>query len=133
MTMRATYYSDGKTIDHTPSSAVAAGDVVVVNDRLVGIATEDIAANVKGALAIKGCFKVAKESQAFIVGQDVYWDEDAEVAMSSITVGGQAAYGAYMGKCVEAADADDDYVKVLLVISQTGELGTATGTGTAGV
>lgn len=42
---------DASTIDYTPTTGVAAGDVVVQGS-LVGIADRDIAANTKGALVI---------------------------------------------------------------------------------
>ena len=70
----AKYMTDGSVIDYTPGSAVSAGDVVVQSE-LVGIALDDIAANEKGSLAVRGKFTVPKDtSTAFSAGDLVYWD-----------------------------------------------------------
>lgn len=119
--MSATYVQRGDRIDHTPSSAVSAGDIVVQGS-LVGIATEDLEANKKGSLAVEGVFDIDKENVAFSVGDDVYYDEEHGLAF--------AGQGVYLGKCVAAAAADDDTVKVKLVPQEAAVSGTATGTGT---
>ena len=53
----ASYVQDGDVLDYTPSSAVAAGDVVVIGS-LVGVAPRAIAANAVGALAVEGVFEI---------------------------------------------------------------------------
>ena len=63
----ATFVQDGSSIDYTPSADVAAGDVVVQND-LVGIAKQPIAANALGALAVAGVFEVPKATGALSGG-----------------------------------------------------------------
>ena len=55
----AVYIQDGEYIDYTPTSAVAAGDVVVQGE-MVGVARTPIAANALGSLAIVGVFEFAK-------------------------------------------------------------------------
>jgi len=68
------FIHDGKAIDHTPSSAVSAGDVVVQGD-LIGVAKLDIAANVLGALAVDGVFDLPKATgggTAITAGAKVY-------------------------------------------------------------
>jgi predicted RecA/RadA family phage recombinase len=52
----ASYVSQGDILDHTPSSAVAAGDVVVIG-AIIGVAPRPIAANALGALAVEGVFE----------------------------------------------------------------------------
>ncbi|MGA1045940.1 MAG: capsid cement protein, partial [Phycisphaerales bacterium] len=52
----ATLIHDGFTIDHTPTSAVAAGGVVVVGS-IVGVAPRAISANALGAIQIEGVFE----------------------------------------------------------------------------
>lgn len=64
-------------VDHTPSAAVSAGDVVVCGDEL-RICHTDIAANRKGALAAPGgtaVYMVLKATGAAInIGAPAYWN-----------------------------------------------------------
>lgn len=70
----AVFKQEGKTIDHTPGSAVAAGDVVVEGS-IVGVATAAIAANTLGAICVEGVFEMTKKaSLAVTAGDVVYWD-----------------------------------------------------------
>lgn len=102
------FVHDGDAIDYTPTSAVNAGDVVVQGD-LVGVAKKNIAANALGALHVKGVFdfpKATTSGSAITAGTKLYWDASSEVATS--TAGGNK----YIGKAVQAADADDTTVRV---------------------
>jgi len=125
--MDPTYYRTvGTRIDYTPDADVAAGDVVV-QGTLLGVATEKIEADALGSLAIEGVFDFPKEEVAMTVGQDVYWDDNADVAFTP------GATGMYIGKCVKAAAATDARVRVKLVLVNADESSTdhtATGTGT---
>jgi len=51
----ATFVHDGNTIDYTPATDVAAGDVVVQGE-LIGVAKVPIPADKLGALAVTGVF-----------------------------------------------------------------------------
>jgi len=99
--------------DYTPGSAVAAGDVVVQGD-MVGIATQAIAANKVGALAINGgvwiCPKAVTSGSALAAGTLVYWDATNEVVTA--TAGANKTFG-YV---VEAAGAAVATVKVAKVL-----------------
>ena len=106
----ATFVNDGKTVDYTPSSAVAAGDVVVQGD-LVGVAKIPIAANALGALATVGVFDVPKAAgggSAIAVGSTVYWDATNHVATTT------SSGNKLMGKTVKAAADGDATVRVRL-------------------
>ena len=105
----ADYYADGDLIDYTPSSAVAAGDVVALND-LITVAPRPIAANKLGAVAVEGVFTIAKASGAIGQGAIVYWDS----ANSNITTTSSGNKRA--GKAAAAAASGDTTVKVLLNI-----------------
>ena len=111
---QAVYVQDDDVVDYTPSSAVAAGQVVVQNS-LVGVANKPIAANTLGALAIEGVFDVVKVTGAINAGAAVYWDPAGN------PVGGVAGTGAatttsstnpFMGKAAVAALSDDTTVHV---------------------
>ena len=84
---KARFVQDGQAIDHTPVSAVTAGDVVVVGTVPL-VAKVDIAANALGSLSVDGVFDVVKDSSTFSAGDAVYWDENGS------PVGGVALSGA---------------------------------------
>lgn len=117
--MQAIYKQEGVSIDHTPASAISAGDVVIVNG-VPYIAKRDIAANETGALDCEGVFDIVKITGAIAKGDDVYWDAVGN------PVGGTAGTGAstltpvstgvyYLGTCVLAAGSSDTTVRVKLV------------------
>lgn len=106
------FVHDGDAIDYTPSSAVAAGDVVVQGE-LLGVAKQPIAANALGALAIKGVFDFPKASgvgSAITVGSNAYWD----VAESVAKTDDESGANKLIGKTVKAAGDDDTTVRVRL-------------------
>jgi predicted RecA/RadA family phage recombinase len=110
MAFTATYVQDDRAIDYTPTTAVAAGQVVV-QGALVGVAKEPIPANTLGALAIRGVFdflKATTEGSGIAAGTQVYWDATDGVATASANSGGETptAY-APLGKTIQpCADAD---------------------------
>jgi predicted RecA/RadA family phage recombinase len=59
------FYQNGKSIDYAPAADVAAGSIVVLKGQ-VGITKLDIAAGVKGALAIEGIFAVPKKNELLL-------------------------------------------------------------------
>ena len=114
--MQATYVQKGHQIDYTPSSAVVAGQVIVLGNT-VGIANVPIAASALGALAVEGLFDVAKVTGAITVGAAIYWDADGD------PLGGTAGTGAatttstgntYMGVSALAAAETATTVRVRL-------------------
>lgn len=75
----ATRYSEGDYMDFSSGVAIAAGTVVLLNGTaagsIFGIADQDIPANVQGALAIRGNYKMAKlSSDNMAPGDTLYWD-----------------------------------------------------------
>ena len=72
---QATYVQRGEAIDYTPTSDVAAGQVVVQSARC-GVAKTPIAANEPGGLAVGGLFNVVKATGAINVGAALFWDAD---------------------------------------------------------
>ena len=108
----ATFVHDGNAIDYTPGSDVAAGDVVV-QEELVGIAKQPIAANALGALAVTGVFdfpKTAGVGEAIAAGAKVYWDVADQVAKTDDETGANKL----LGKTIAAAGDDDATVRVRL-------------------
>jgi len=79
----ATYVHGGMAIDHTPASAVTAGDVIEIG-ALVGVAPRDIAANEKGAVQMEGVFDMPTESATvFAAGAAVYWNDATGFCVTS--------------------------------------------------
>jgi predicted RecA/RadA family phage recombinase len=105
----ATYVQAGCLIDHTPSSAVAVGAVVVLND-LVCVAPVAIAANALGAVAVDGAWTLPKASGVIGQGAIVYWDATNSNITTTSTSNKRA------GKAAAAAASGDTSVSVLINI-----------------
>lgn len=103
----ASYVQDDDLIDYTPSSAVAAGDVVVLAD-LVTVAPRAIAANALGTVAVEGVWSMPKASGAISQGAIVYWDATAGNVTTTATNNKRA------GKAAKAAASGDASVQVLI-------------------
>jgi predicted RecA/RadA family phage recombinase len=72
---QAQFVHEGRQIDYTPGSAVAAGDVIVQGE-MVCVANKNIEANRQGALCIEGAFDfTALNTDVIAVGALVYWDD----------------------------------------------------------
>jgi len=108
----ATFVHDGKAIDYTPGSDVAAGDVVVQGE-LIGVARTPIAASALGSLAVSGVFDFPKATgggTAITAGANVYWDAgDSEAKEDS-----ESGANKLIGKTIAAAGDDDATVRVRL-------------------
>jgi len=116
-TFQARSLRDGKTVAYTPGSAKAAGDVVV-QSTMVGVAVQAIAANVKGALAVEGVFRVVKVTGAISAGDAVYWDADGDPVGGTAGTGGattsaDSGNNKFMGKAESAALSGDATVDVI--------------------
>jgi predicted RecA/RadA family phage recombinase len=103
----ASYSQAGCLIDYTPSAAVAAGDVVVLND-LVTVAPVAIAANALGAVAVDGVWSMPKATGAIGQGALVYWDATAGNITTTATNNKRA------GKAAAAAVSGATTVQVLI-------------------
>ena len=107
----ATFVHNSNSIDYTPSSAVAAGDVVVQGE-LIGVARTPIAASALGSLAVVGAFDFAKATgagTAIAAGANCYWDATNKVATTTATG------NKLIGKCVKAAADADATVRIRLM------------------
>lgn len=108
----AIYVHEGDSIDYTPGSDVAAGDVVVLTD-LIGIARTPIKANELGSLAVAGVFDLPKTTgggTAITAGTKLYWDAAEQVAKADDESGANK----YLGKAVASATDGDETVRVRL-------------------
>ena len=82
----ASYVSQGDILDHTPSSAVAAGEVVVIG-AIIGVAPRPIAANALGTLAVEGVFEMPVATGATgAQGSAINWYAVSGVAHASTGV-----------------------------------------------
>jgi predicted RecA/RadA family phage recombinase len=108
----AVFSHDGNAVDYTPSSDVAAGDVVVQGD-LIGITRTPIAANAPGSLAVTGVFDLPKAtgaSTAIAAGTKVFWDAAEKHAKADDESGANK----FLGKSVLTAADGDATVRVRL-------------------
>ena len=104
----ARYIQDGLAVDYTPDAAVASG-AIVIQGRLIGVATRDLPADIGASLAIAGVFEFDKVADvAITVGELCY----LTVATGEVT--SSAVGTTLLGKCFVAAIAADTTVRVLL-------------------
>lgn len=99
----ADFKQNGDTIKHTPGSAVTAGDVIVIEDK-VCVAKHDIEANVSGDLDTNGVFAFDKAGVAFTQGKPVFIDGGL---LATETVGTNKKIG-YVHKSALSGDATVD-------------------------
>jgi len=107
-----TYVCTGDRIPYTPTTDVAAGDVVVQGD-LVGVATSPIAADTAGTVAVRGVFSMPKSTgtgTAVTAGAKLYWNATNSV----VTTSDGSGTNKLVGKAIAAATVDDTTVHVLL-------------------
>jgi len=108
--MDARYVQRGDAIDHTPVADVAAGDLIVLAEKLVGVAKLDIKAGELGALALTGVYETTKASGVvFAKGAEVGWNPVAKEAVAAGTSGSFR-----IGHAVADAGASDIFVVVRL-------------------
>lgn len=119
----ATYYQEGDAIDYTPGSAVTAGNVVVVGER-VAVAPNDIAASVQGTLTFKGVWNLPKITGAIAAGDKVYWAPAGTPVTGDASSGAasKTATGTYAGVCTKAALSGDARVAVDLNVASRDEI-----------
>lgn len=103
-------HGDYRAIDHTPVGAIAAGEVVIIDEHPY-IAHRAIAAGELGALAAYGgvydFIKDGTSGPAITAGEDVSWIEGSNLA-SDVTTG-----NVYLGRAVADAGPSDALVRVL--------------------
>lgn len=104
--MAAVFVHRGGAVDHTPSSNVPAGAVVVQGD-LVGVARTVIPANQLGSLAVEGVFDFPKDdSIEYAAGILLYWDQTAQLA-TSVALGNKL-----IGKTVRLAGEEESTARI---------------------
>ena len=91
----AKYVAPGEIIQHTPGSALAAGDVVVIGT-IVGVATQPVAASALGSVAVSGVWAMPKGAESITAGASGNY-----YAASGIVTA--ASTGVACGKAVAAA------------------------------
>ena len=107
--MKARYVQRGDSIDYTPMEDVAAGDVVILSGKLVGVAKLDIKAGELGALAVVGVYEIATGGAAVAMGDVVSVDPATGKVVAAGTSG-----AVKLGHAVTAATASDATVNVRL-------------------
>lgn len=105
----ASIIGEGQSLDYTPGSAVASGDVVVLGSIGVGVADHDIPANALGAVVVDGLIEFPKATGAITAFAKVYWDATAKNVTTTATNNTLAGYA------VAAAASGDATVRVKLM------------------
>lgn len=114
----ATYVQSEVAIPYTPTTAIAAGDVIVLTNGLVAVANSAIASNALGSINLRGVYKMAHVAGTTYLGQNVYWDADGDQYGNATTGTGaittSASGNSWCGWAIEASTATDSTVKVML-------------------
>ena len=97
------YHGNPVYVDHTPTSAVAAGEVIVIGDQPF-VAHVDIAADRKGALGSTDGVYILTADGAIGKGVKVYWDNAAKKA--TLTAAGNKQFGFVTADSSAAGDGD---------------------------
>lgn len=106
MLMAEFFHGSPTMVDHTPGSAVSAGDVVVTNDT-PRVAHVDIAASTLGDLATGGGVYKMTADGAIGADKKVYWN--AVASKVTLTAGSNKIFG--VTTTAAAADGDPIYVR----------------------
>lgn len=107
--MKARYVQRGESIDYTPATDVAAGDIVKLG-KLVGVAKLDIKTGELGALALCGVYELVNNGIAIDIGDEVSVDPATGKTVAAGTAG-----AVKFGCAISAAAAGDATVNVKLV------------------
>lgn len=99
--------SDPSQWDYTPTTAKAAGDVVLLG-KVVGVVCRPIAANAKGSIAVRGVFTFPKVTGGALAAGAVAYLDGASNVTGTSTVSGIA------GLVAVAAAAGDTTVDVAI-------------------
>jgi predicted RecA/RadA family phage recombinase len=81
LTYEAEYRQKGETLDHTPATALTAGQVIQLPDGRAAVPANDIAASALGAVSTCGLYVLQKTADIVILdGGQVYWDHSENKA-----------------------------------------------------
>jgi predicted RecA/RadA family phage recombinase len=112
MTAEAVHLQDGVSIDHTPTTAMTAGEVRQLPDGRACYAPTAIDAATKGAVTVSGIVEVLKTtSMVMLKGSRVFWDASANKA-HLLQVNNTTDF--YLGIVQETAAAAATTVKVAI-------------------
>jgi len=94
MTLEATFFQEGHSLDHTPASALTAGTVMQLADGTAAVPANDVEANALGSVHRCGVFKVAAATgTTWSDGDELWWDESAAKAVKkALTLDGSADF-----------------------------------------
>jgi predicted RecA/RadA family phage recombinase len=117
MFTEAANLGEGLTINHTPSSALVAGQMLKVGGR-AAFACEDIAASALGAVQVEGHIKAAAVACVGNVGDNVWWDENGSPYGGTASAGGITTIASdgdfWVGILTKALTATDGEAEIAL-------------------
>lgn len=91
------YVQAGLTIDHAPTAARASGAATLIGVK-IGVAVNDVAANVSGVFRLEGVFTLpAKSTDTPAQGAALYWDDTNRELTTTVSTNKYAGF-AYAAK-----------------------------------
>lgn len=112
------YVQEGKAINYTaPVGGVTSGDVVVMEDNLIGVAVSTGVEDDVVAVNIEGVYELAKATGAITIGAKVYWDADNENVTTTTAGGSPWADFPLVGRATESVLSGATTVNVKLSLA----------------
>jgi predicted RecA/RadA family phage recombinase len=116
--MAQNFIQDGKTIDYVvPAGGVTSGDIVVMEDNLVGVALVTGAEDDEVSVMLQGVFDLAKASGAISAGAKVYWDADNGNVTTTTSGGSPWANFPLVGRATESVLSGATLINVKLSLA----------------
>jgi len=116
--MEAQLYKQGDVIQHTPGSALSAGQIIQVDSDRIGVCDNAIAASALGNVRVKGVFKIEAAAVVGNVGDVIGWDENGSSVLGTASAGAATTSlvdaDFMLGSLVEALAAADGYAYVAI-------------------
>jgi predicted RecA/RadA family phage recombinase len=80
-------YNWGANVDHTPAAAVTGGQVISLNDEMIGVANADIAASKLGSIQVIGIKQFPMAAVTITAGEPAYMDFDGNPVDGTASTG----------------------------------------------
>lgn len=123
MAKQAIKIEPGDHIDYTAAANLSLGDVVNLADKAIGICLNDIANGAEGPISVDGVWEIpALVGEAFVIGDDLYWDEVIKVLTKSAV----PAAGSVSADADNTGDVDISGVAVAVDAATAAQLFTLT-------
>jgi predicted RecA/RadA family phage recombinase len=114
----AKFVANPGSMPYTATTAITAGDVVVLNTELIGVAKNDIASNEVGTVFVEGVYELEKDDTIVsAIGDPVYWNATGNPYGTTTATGAAtttASSNPYIGWAIQTCATNATTVRVML-------------------